>query len=72
MKKINRNQACDNYIKKQLQSAYGYRDDQLEAEFDRAAAEPDDPRLQPPPDEFDKILARLNTEQREAKKIIRF
>ncbi|MEG0215304.1 MAG: DUF4367 domain-containing protein, partial [Hungatella sp.] len=47
------------------------RDDQLEAEFDRAAAEPDDPRLQPPPDEFDKILARLNTEQREAKKIIR-
>lgn len=77
MKKQERNPSEENLIGKKIAEAFGYGDEQLMAEYDRAAAEIADPNHQEPEipeDTFDKIMARLQIEEEEAvkkRKIIR-
>lgn len=58
----------DNCIEQTLRAAYGYEDEQLLDEFQRAQAQPDDPNLIPPADEFQKIWARIQAEKPEGEK----
>lgn len=77
MKKQERAPSEENLIGKKIAEAFGYGDEQLMAEYDRAAAEIADPNHQEPEipeDTFDKIMARLQIEEEEAvkkRKIIR-
>lgn len=77
MKKQERNPSEENLIGKKIAEAFGYGDEQLMAEYDRAAAEIADSNHQEPEipeDTFDKIMARLQIEEEEAvkkRKIIR-
>lgn len=77
MKKQERNPSEENLIGKKIAEAFGYGDEQLMAEYDRAAAEIADPNHQEPEipeNTFDKIMARLQIEEEEAvkkRKIIR-
>lgn len=77
MKKQERNPSEENLIGKKIAEAFGYGDEQLMAEYDRAAAEIADPNHQEPEipeDTFDKIMARLEIEEEEVikkRKIIR-
>lgn len=76
MKKLQRDPG-ENLIRKKIAEAFGYGDEQLTAEYDRAAAEIADPNHQEPEipeDTFDKIMARLQMEEEEAvkkRKIVR-
>ena len=73
MRKEDLNQIDDNYITQKLEEAFGYTDEQLAAQLDRAAAklaENPDPLLTPPEDEFSKIMARVN-ESKKAHKVVR-
>lgn len=59
----NRSDSMDEQIK----AAYGYTDRQLEQEMDYALSHPDaSPELNPPEDEFQRILSRAEQLQREA------
>lgn len=77
MRQENLDQMNDNYIEQLLEEAFGYSDEQLAAELDRAAAEAaknPDPRLAAPEDEFEKIMARVREEEtstKKAKKVVR-
>ena len=73
VRKEDLNQIDDNYITQKLEEAFGYTDEQLAAQLDRAAAklaENPDPFLTPPEDEFAKIMARVN-ESKKAHKVVR-
>lgn len=59
MKKIRKFQNIDNLIEASLAEAFGFDDEGLAAEFDRAANEPDDPELSRPPGEFEKIMVQV-------------
>ena len=59
----NRSDSMDEQIK----AAYGYTDRQLEQEMDYALSHPDaSPELNPPEDEFQRILSKAEQLQREA------
>ncbi len=64
----------DNFITHKLEEAFGYSDQQLVEEFDRAAtlyAQSPDPRLKPPEGEFQKIMERVEKEKKAERKVIR-
>lgn len=64
----------DNFITHKLEEAFGYSDQQLVEEFDRAAmlyAQNPDPRLKPPEGEFQKIMERVEKEKKAERKVIR-
>lgn len=64
----------DNFITHKLEEAFGYSDQQLVEEFDRAATQyvqNPDPRLKPPEGEFQKIMERVEKEKRAERKVIR-
>lgn len=64
----------DNFITHKLEEAFGYSDQQLVEEFDRAAtqyAQNPDPRLKPPKGEFQKIMERVEKEKKAKRKVIR-
>lgn len=74
MKKSKQNQQLDNLIGQKLAESFGYSDEQLIAEFDRVAAEPEDPENpepEAPTDTFEKILARMDAEDKSKRKVIR-
>lgn len=74
MRKEDLNQTDDIFIEKKLEEAFGYSDEQLLDEFDRAAAqaaEHPNPRLTPPKDEFQKIMARVEDEKKADRKVLR-
>lgn len=60
MRKASQEPSYDNYIEQKLQGAFGYSDDQLLAEFEQAEAQPEDPDLLPPKDEWRKLLERVD------------
>lgn len=71
MRRENLDQINDNYIEQLLEEAFGYSDEQLAAELDRAAEEASknpDPRLTPPAHEFETIMARVREEETSSKK----
>lgn len=64
----------DNFITHKLEEAFGYSDQQLAEEFDRAAeayAQNPDPGLKPPEGEFQKIMERVEREKKAERKVIR-
>lgn len=64
----------DNFIRQKLEEAFGYSDRQLVKEFDRAAAlsaQHPDPRLEPPENEFKRIMERVEREKKAERKVIR-
>lgn len=64
----------DNFITHKLEEAFGYSDEQLAAELDQAAAfyaQHPDPNLNPPEDEFQKIMERVERESKAEKKVLR-
>jgi len=74
VRKEDLNQTDDIFIEKKLEEAFGYSDEQLLDEFDRAAAqaaEHPNPRLTPPKDEFQKIMARVEDEKKADRKVLR-
>lgn len=69
-----KNQLDDNFIKHKLEEAFGYSEQQLVEEFDRAAAlsaQHPDPRLKPPEDEFQKIMERVEKDKKAKRKVVR-
>ncbi len=71
MRREDLNQIDDNYISQMLEEVFGYTDEHLAAELDRAAAEASqnpDLHLAPPEDEFEKIMARVHEEEELEKK----
>lgn len=69
-----KNQLDDNFIKHKLEEAFGYSEQQLVEEFDRAAAlsaQHPDPRLNPPEDEFQKIMERVEKDKKAKQKVVR-
>ncbi len=69
-----KNQLDDNFIKHKLEEAFGYSEQQLVEEFDRAAAlsaQHPDPRLKPPEDEFQKIMERVEKDKKAKQKVVR-
>lgn len=74
MRKEDLNQTDDIFITQKLEEAFGYSDEQLLEEFERAAAqaaEHPDPRLTPPEGEFQKIMARVEEDKKAEKKVLR-
>lgn len=64
----------DNFIAHKLEEAFGYSEEQLAEELDRAAAlaaQQPDPRLEPPEGEFQKILERVEKEKKAERKVVR-
>lgn len=69
MKETGKNQEIDNLIAEEMRKAFGYDNESLIAEFDRAAEEMDDADRIPPEGEFDKIMATAR--KRASKKVVR-
>lgn len=64
----------DNFIAHKLEEAFGYSEEQLAEELDRAAAlaaQQPDPRLEPPEGEFQKIMERVEKEKKAERKVVR-
>lgn len=60
MKRIGENQIKDKKIDETIRAAFGFSDEQIQAELDNAAANPDtSPELEVPDDEFQKILQKI-------------
>lgn len=69
MKETGKNQEIDNLIAEEMRKAFGYDNESLIAEFDRAAEEMEDTDRIPPEGEFDKIMATAR--KRGSKKVVR-
>lgn len=64
----------DNFIIHKMEEAFGYSDEQLAEELDRAAelaAQHPDPYLKPPEGEFQKIMERVEKEKKAERKVLR-
>lgn len=60
MKRIDENQIKDKKIDETIRAAFGFSDEQIQAELEDAAANPDtSPELKAPDDEYQKILQKI-------------